>query len=176
MINTSLQSGLRNQLFQYAAAKALAERHSAKLKLDLTWHQLYSSRKYQLDHFNISANPASEKEIMKFTGNSLHLPVQKLHEWVTGRNRRVLRYKKPGFGFDPSMLNCGSDKWIDGYWQSERYFCGIAPIIMKEFTLATPLSEKSHEVYNNIMNTESVAVHIHRGNYVVQYAKKHNNP
>ena len=41
MITVSLIGGLGNQMFQYAAGKALAERHGVPLALDLSGFENY---------------------------------------------------------------------------------------------------------------------------------------
>ena len=166
MIIARLNSGLGNQLFQYAAAKALAERHRTGLKLDLSWFQAHSYRKYQLHHFNISATPATREELLRYNRNSRWL-LQKDLWRAAGMKNRYLYYKEQRFDFDPEVLRCGPDTLIDGYWQSERYFKDIAPVIMREFAGVTPLSEKSCEIKTRIMHTESVSVHIRRGDYLI---------
>lgn len=70
-----------------------------------------------------------------------------------------------------------SDIWIkikrrlglnaDVYFQSEKYFINISDNIRQEFTLKKELSNKAQEVLGNIENTDSVSLHIRRGDYVV---------
>ncbi|NTV93420.1 MAG: alpha-1,2-fucosyltransferase [Chlorobiaceae bacterium] len=171
MIIASLNSGLGNQMFQYAAAKALAERHHTELKLDLSWFQTHSYRKYQLNHFNITAKAVTGSELQKFTGKYRLFP-QRLLWYITGMNRHYRYFREASFDFDSGWLDCGPDTIIDGYWQSEQYFCEIAGTIVQEFSVASPLSEKSREMKTYIQNTESVAVHIRRGDYVMSGIKE----
>lgn len=59
------------------------------------------------------------------------------------------------------------------FYQSERYFADIKEIILKEFTLKKPLTQKAEEFINTIKNTPgSVSIHIRRGDYA--YNKKTN--
>jgi len=57
MIITRLQAGLGNQMFQYAAGLALAERWRTIQKLDLSWFRFdplqESHNRYSLNCFNI---------------------------------------------------------------------------------------------------------------------------
>lgn len=166
MIIACLNSGLGNQLFQYAAAKALAERRRTELKLDLSWFQAHDYRKYQLNHFNITATAATGRELQKFNGKYRLWP-QRMLWHIAGMNMHYRYIRESHFDFDSGLLKCGPDTMIDGCWQSERYFCEIAGIIMQEFSVASPLSEKSRALKKHMQDTESVAVHIRRGDYVM---------
>ena len=54
-----------------------------------------------------------------------------------------------------------------GYWQSERYFHSVADELRKEFAVSRlPLTDKNRLVLLLIENSESVCVHIRRGDYV----------
>ena len=54
MIISKIIGGLGNQLFQYAAAKALAMHHTTELKLDVSGFDSYKLRNFELDAFNVS--------------------------------------------------------------------------------------------------------------------------
>ena len=58
MIITKLIGGIGNQMFQYAAGKALAEHRGVELKLDISDFQFYTNRWFSLNHFNINADIA----------------------------------------------------------------------------------------------------------------------
>ena len=45
------------------------------------------------------------------------------------------------FSFDPTVLDAPRDVYLDGYWQSEKYFKEIDPIIREEFALNSSMSE-----------------------------------
>src|SRR4030042_4046730 len=74
MVIVRLMGGRGNQMCQYAAARRLAHRHSALLKLDVSdlsnrqnWN---TPREYALYHFNIQAEIASTSEIADLRGES----------------------------------------------------------------------------------------------------------
>ena len=66
MITLSLIGGLGNQMFQYAAGKALAERHSVGLALDVSGFQIYARRSYLLNRLCV---PEAGLEIASEAGN-----------------------------------------------------------------------------------------------------------
>ena len=71
MIITKLKGGLGNQLFQYAAGRAVALHHKVPLKLDLTilkTDKLHNG--YRLDQFSIQADIATDNEIVKLKGGN----------------------------------------------------------------------------------------------------------
>ena len=72
MIIVRLMGGLGNQMFQYAAGKALADRLGVSLQLDRTFldqrseNPGYTLRNFELDVFQISAGTA-EKSVVALT-------------------------------------------------------------------------------------------------------------
>lgn len=146
MVIVKLIGGLGNQLFQYAAGFRLAWRNHVPLKLDLSAFNSYTRRAYSLSQFNISAAIATPDEIVSAydKGNFI---------------------KEAGVSFDARILNCYGNIYLDGYWQSEKYFADISNIIRQEFTIKYEPDEKNKELANYINNCQSVAIHIRRGDY-----------
>ena len=55
---------------------------------------------------------------------------------------------------------------MDGYWQSEKYFKNIKDEIIKSFTPIHDISEKAKQYIKEIENSNSVSLHVRRGDYV----------
>ena len=55
--------------------------------------------------------------------------------------------------------------YLDGYWQSEKYFKDIERVIHDEFSPKNSLSDKSSEIADKIITCESVGIHIRQGDY-----------
>lgn len=53
-----------------------------------------------------------------------------------------------------------------GYWQSERYFQDIVGIIRRDFSFQRPLAGLNLSLVKQIAETNSVSLHIRRGDYV----------
>lgn len=137
-----LVGGLGNQMFQYAAARALALRASATLVLDLSWFRTQSKQRFGLDEFAIDAVVLDEA-----AGNSA--------------TRRLPVLKERGFHFQPELVAGGVNCYLEGYWQSERYFADAREQIRADFLmpyLATPAGIAESE--------RAVSVHVRRGDYV----------
>jgi len=167
MIIVNLIGGLGNQMFQYACGRAVAEHTGQKLKLDITGFKDYKLRKYSLDCFNISAEFATEKEIKLYKEGRLwfiNYFSKKILKRELIKNKRFIKEKH--FHFDPTILNLKGNCYLFGYWQSEKYFIDIKDIILKEFTLKRPLSQSAKEYENIILSSQSVSIHVRRGDYV----------
>jgi hypothetical protein len=74
--------------------------------------------------------------------------------------------EKKKFHFDPDVLRLPGGVYLDGSWQSEKYFAGIASIIRKEFTVKAPLKDRNEETAAQIAGCNSVSIHVRRGDYV----------
>ncbi len=143
MIIIRLIGGLGNQCFQYAVGRHLSEIHHSELKIDISEFESYKLHAYSLNHFNIKENFATPSEVAGLK----HL-------------------KEKHFHFDPEVLRLSDGIYLHGYWQSEKYFMGIAEIIRQELTVKTPLSGKNKEIAEQISSCVSVSVHIRRVDYL----------
>jgi hypothetical protein len=168
MIIVKLKGGLGNQMFQYAMGRALAHRNEVSLKLDISSYRVDSKRNYHLGFFNIIEEFASKQDIQHLTcpcNNLLALIFSRIRMRFTPYRLRSL-LKERTFSFDPAILNATGNVVLDGYWQSERYFKGISGIIRNEFTIKDDLSNNNKRFFCEIKASNSVSLHIRRGDYV----------
>jgi hypothetical protein len=176
MIIVKLIGGLGNQLFQYALGRNLAEKHKTELKLDVSWFKK-EFRNYELCYLNILQTIASEEEIRSITKmtTSLHNRLYRnLVDKVLPYYLRSQVVEKHNY-FDPRILNAPTNSYLKGFWQSESYFKDVEGIIRKEFIFKTPLKGLNADLGNSMTETNSVSVHIRRGDYVSnpEFNKKH---
>ncbi len=168
MVITKLIGGIGNQMFQYAAGKALAEHHDVELKLDTNDFQFYSNRRFSLGHFNINADIATNEEILKFIGKnkskSLMILRERLGRLLPLKRRKI--YYEPHFHYDENFFSLPPHIYINGYWQSEKYFNNIKSIILNDFSFREPLEGVNKEISEKILSSNSVSIHIRRGDYV----------
>lgn len=167
MIIVNIIGGLGNQMFQYAAARALSLRSKLPLKLQISEFQDYDLRDFELHVFNIEENIASIEEINE-------LKYQKCSFFK--RNYLKMRkkslplstsfYPEPHFNFDSHFIKINSSKLVSGYWQSEKYFSDFEDTIRKDFSLKKELSAASSNFLEQIINSNAVSLHVRRGDYV----------
>lgn len=165
--------GLGNQLFIYAAAKALALRTGAELVLDTQTGfrcDLYR-RQFALHCFDIQYKEASATERFDFPGGrgvryffrkaNRYLPFQ--HRFYLTENAGQKRSFMPELmSFQPATRT-----WLEGYWQSPHYFEEIRETLKKELTVKSPLSPKTLRVVEQIQFTNSVCVHLRLSRNIV---------
>jgi hypothetical protein len=162
MIIARLRGGLGNQLFQYAAGRALAAHHGVELKLDLYTYTKHPYRKFELDTFNIDAVEATRDEVHQFTGSN---PIVR---YLNKRNNyfhcpRV--FAQPHYHYYEDFFALPKEIYLSGYWQSEKYFDGIGGLIREQFTPRSPLDSRNSELRKRMEFQHSVAVHVRRGDY-----------
>jgi hypothetical protein len=71
------------------------------------------------------------------------------------------------FNYDQNLHNIrGKQLYLDGYWQSEKYFCKYKNQLQLDFTLLKIENNAFLKLKDKILNCNSVGVHIRRGDYV----------
>ena len=168
MIVVKLIGGLGNQLFQYALGRHLAEKHQTPVKLDISAFNSQQLRSYALTAFNIHAPLASDDEINNILGAppgiGKRFTAKLLKRDLTDYWPTYVKEKK--FSFNPEILKLPNDIYLDGYWQSEKYFEDISSILRKEFTLNAEQSAENEKTQSHILSSESVSVHARRCDFV----------
>lgn len=161
--------GLGNQMFQYAAGRSLSQKLNTGLKLDVEdykWGR-YKLHKYCLDKLSINTKKAGTQEIKKLKFKTASIIERISFKFENKeRERGEKSYKNMGTVFDRNFFNLNDDLYIEGYWQSEKYFIDIKDIILGEFILKKPAAGKNLEHLKTINKTESVSLHIRRGDYI----------
>jgi hypothetical protein len=155
-------------MFQYALGRRLSLRRNTDLKFDLSWYtqnQVGTKREYQLNLFNIKENFASREEIAYLTGN-----YSNRIQGVLFIFRRLLRLnnitvEKKLFAYDPDVISSKNSYFI-GSWQNEKYFEPIKDILIRDFSLRNKLSESLIQLENEIINSNSICLHVRRGDLI----------
>lgn len=157
-------------MFQYAFGRNIAHIHGVPLKLDISGFQNYPLRNFELKHLNISAQIATDRDIHE--SRRLGFPrswISRIVNIVAPSPRRG-EVRERFFHFDPTMLAVGPNIYLNGYWQSEKYFQHIESIIRQEFTFQRKPDAINEEVSQEICTTNSVSLHVRRGDYASDLA------
>lgn len=188
MIIIRAMGGLGNQLQQYALYKKL-ESMGKEVRLDISWFQnaavqesVLAERELELDYLKgISYRAASPEEIRGVLGR-----LWEEREKTSSKLKRKLlpasdpcfmetdMYHEQVFGF--------TDKYLVGYWACEKYYADILEKLRREirFPEAPVLTggdipsgneyheagSRNREMISKMQETESVSVHIRRGDYL----------
>lgn len=174
MVITHLKGGLGNQMFQYACGYSLAKEYISSNKLDISYYSKipsnHTKREFELSQFNISSPIAKELEIEKIKKQKIYN--SKLIANITSKIYTIFT------GIYPIEKHFGViNLYIDGYFQSEKFFIEYREDILKEFSLKKSLETNEYkEVVKKIkFSKNTISMHIRRGDYVtdVKTAKHH---
>jgi hypothetical protein len=167
MIIIYLSGGIGNQLFQYSMGKSLSERYNCELLFDIRSFNWDTLRNFELNKLGLNYKIADlhEIEVVK------KYPLTKVEKIKQKIGFKIPYYKKSfikeyNFNYDPNFeLYRNKYVYLEGYWQSEKYFKNIRSIILKDLKFEN-LSKKAREYKNQILKiNESVSIHVRRGDY-----------
>lgn len=155
-------------MFQYAFIKACSERNWIDFKIDINEFQTYKLHKYCLEVFNIQSNYSLKKEIPFYENFYSNYKVINLVIALLKNNARKINNNhiiEKDFSFDPKLLKI--KKWyIEGYFQTEKYFLNFADKIREDFTFTIEPSEKNYTCIQEIKSSESISLHIRRWDFI----------
>lgn len=158
-VTTRLKGGLGNQLFQYAAGKALAKKLGSSFAIDTEFFlKAKSNRKLKLPDIGIHAPTNNLSKILRITNK---LTSQLLPSRI---NRNINYLHEPAdYAYHPFSCDSAQHIYLDGYWQSEKYFFDIKQPLLAEVDLSN-IETAADAVALPSENT--VAVHIRRGDFI----------
>jgi hypothetical protein len=163
MIIMRLYGGLGNQMFQYALGRRLALLKKTSLWFDLTWFAETrpdggTKREFQLDRFRIRGRRLPDR----LCEHLLHKSPFQILNWLETPSR----FDEQGPGFDARVFDCPRMAYIDGYWQTEKYFDAIESTIRNDFALVASLAPARRKILDRLKGRKSTSVHVRRGDYV----------
>jgi hypothetical protein len=153
MIITKLQGGIGNQLFQWAYGKYLSVKYQTPLYLDLDYYinvnKIDTKREFSFDKFsNLEYNI---------------LPNKNISSWST-ENKYRIQTLNDNFIFSELNYDYDSHYFLNGYWQSEKYFSSISHLIKDNLKPNSSVIDKLSQRYP--IDKNCVSLHIRRTDYV----------
>lgn len=165
LICQRLSGGLGNQLFQAAAALALARRLGGQLAFDLRRYKPGGLRRYELGPFPHGARiwtpEPSPLDYADPRALMSRLPGGK--PWPWGWHGSV--YRQPDFGYDPGFAQLEGDHYLFGVFVSELYFADAVPLVRSVFDCTPAASGRVRELAKGWQDEDRTSVHIRRGDY-----------
>ena len=186
-----ISNGFGNQLFLYATSYAFARSLHYKLLLDIksgfrnlgkfenknAKHSHYLP-KFELSVFNLSSSLAPDSLCFnsKF-GNVKRKFFSILNPLVT--KKRFIREKrdhKKNTRFNKNILNnvFNDTLYVEGYYESERYFLNYRTDLLNEFTFRSPVS-CNHDYLKLINNSNSVSIALRRNRFSETFTDSQND-
>ncbi|WP_394690972.1 alpha-1,2-fucosyltransferase [Hoeflea sp.] len=160
MIISRIHGGLGNQLFQYAVGRAVALRTGSELLLDTRAFTGANPFQFDLGHFEIQARVATERELPPAKNRPL------AYAWWRRFGRAPRFVREQGLGYNEGIATIGSNSYLHGYFQSQRYFDEIAPTLWQDLTFKQEPRGENARMAERIRSAPSVSMHIRRGDYL----------
>jgi len=169
MIISYIIGGLGNQMFQYAVGRALSIAQEQSLLLDISGFDGYSLHQgFELQRvFACPVAIANEEDVRNVLGWQANTLIKRL---LTRPRLAMLRHRhfvvEPHFHYWTGIQQVPPSAYLQGYWQSERYFQALVDTIRTDFTFKLPLNAQNAELAQQISQVNAVSLHVRRGDYV----------
>jgi hypothetical protein len=163
---SGLSGGLGNQMFQYAAGRALSIRLDIPLALDISWFEGRRDRQYALSPYRIEA-----RRLLNFpwlTQDARGFVSRISRRW-SPRLYKVPVFREAHFHYMNDFLSIEAPVFLEGYWQSNLYFEDMRSVLLKDFSLKECLPKNCEEFEEDIKDHDSICVHVRRGDYLTNY-------
>lgn len=165
MIIIRMSGGLERQMFQYALYMKLTSMGREVKFDDINEYRDERTKPIMLSVFNLTYPRATWDEINVFTDGATSLKAR-IRKFFTGRRTKI--YREKGY-YDPQILAL-TDAYLDGSFQSERYFADIRDEVreafrfplLSDFHLLPNLYDTTAELLTQIEQTNAVGIHIRR--------------
>jgi hypothetical protein len=168
---TRLKGGLGNQLFQYAAGYAMAERTGSTLLVDTSYlehrpaNMDWTPRDLALDVFKAPLLLASEAQV-KEARRSLD---DRMARWTARLSLGSGQWNVLVEQGDNDLARFAAlnvPAYLEGYWQDERYFLNVADRLREHvFQPSGPVEGLNAEVLGKIGAQVSASLHVRLGDY-----------
>ena len=175
MVIIQLAGGLGNQMFQYALYLQLKSLGKTVKIDDVAGFAQDAQRDPALKYFGIEYEQATAEELRQMLDSSM-LPWARVRRKLFGRKKKS--YFEADKLFHPEIMEW-DDIYLEGYWQTEKYFAGVSQEVRAAYDTDRLLQFADAAMQDNgkrctavkwltqINDTESVSVHIRRGDYLL---------
>ena len=166
MVIIKISGGLGNQLFQYSFGMYLSTLLDTKVLFDVQSNirrKNYTARQLDLQNLNINIEVVDKKVIqgLKWTNDGFLSRIErKLVQLIPCLNSSYYVEKELHGNLDKIKLK--SNCYYDGYWQNTLLANYIDPTTIFD---KLEIKYKSEAIVEEIIGSESVSIHIRRGDY-----------
>lgn len=148
MIVAKLQHGLGNQLFQWAVTRNLSIKYNTEYFFDTHFYSMPGSRRQML--------------LTQFP----HIKIDKPN---------FDYFSLPRIKEVAQLIDLPDNVYIDGYWQSEKYFVENKKTIVAELQPSTEIKDYIFKKYP-VLHSNTVSMHVRRSDYLVHTCLLHSLP
>ena len=171
MIHVNVRGNLGNQLFEYACARELQKKFNKKIVLHIyDLKKYHPDYKFNLDGYELNENvEITEKKIpFYFYTRTLFLRIMRRYfpEKYYNFMKKFGCYTWLGNKYKEFPDKNFKNIYIDGYFQSSKYFENVRNELLKELIPKEKIKSENEVLYAKILETESVCITIRRGDYI----------
>ena len=163
-----IRAGLGNQMFQYAFYLSLKHRRpDTKIDVSIYRHRP-SHNGYELERvFAIRPEYASaaERDQLADISKDFWSTLRRALGWKRHTTGQVVLEPDPAKGWYPQIFQT-ENSYLQGYWQSEKYFAEVVDEVRRDFQFRLPLPPADAALAKRIQSENSVSVHVRRGDYL----------
>ena len=169
MVTVHLAGGLGNQMFQYAAGRALQIRRNDRLQVEimslLRKGAFEADREYALDIFAAAPELTELSKSLITRPGLINAPgFDRFLSHIDSKSRYI---HERAFRYDPELFETSEHNIsLTDYWQSSKYFEAIGDVIREDFASRVPLSQRGAELARHIISVNSVSLHVRRGDFI----------
>jgi len=149
--------GLGNQMFQYAFAKGIEQKTGLKAVFDMSFFEKRYARPFELTIFGIKP-----EKITKLTDKIKIALIWKLRRKLNGKKFMGMKLISEENAIEYYDFDITEETYIEGFFQTEKHFKGID----LGFEFKDKLDKKNKETADLIKASNSISLHIRRGDYV----------
>ena len=144
VVAVKLMGGMGNQMFQYALGRAISIRNNIDYCVDIDFYNEESChREYYLGMFQLSVLTCKESDCIN-----------------------TFKVIKDQWNFNKNILKIDHNIYLDGYWQSSKYFDIIEQELRKDFIFKDELRGNANILSQKILSSNSVCLNIRLTDYV----------
>lgn len=168
MLIVEMNGGLGNQMFQFALYRALSiKRNDVYLYdsvLDRRLNNSKSMRVYQV--FELKYNVANPKYCYELA-DVRRDPFSRMRRRLLGKRAMSTNFVETNLdeNFTKKVFEL-DDAYIQGYWQTEKYFLDVKDEIRNDFTFSGIEKNEVRDILDLINDKQSVSIHLRCGDYI----------
>jgi len=168
-IITKISEGLGNQFFMYANSYSVSKKFNLDFYIDpFSGYFNKNIRNYMLNNFNISSNIAPSSWI--FSNHYTNF-IKKIYIKLDYfRHKKSFLYEKKNidkstFFYPIDISNTNNIFYIDGNFESEKYFINVRDDLLNEFSFINNEKYSSNNYINKIKNENVVSLCIRQNRF-----------